>query len=286
MRMAQPKSFFRVFTEGGPLIAVATAAALLLGIAGPALGQGFFNFGGPPQRPQPQPRSGGFGGGWFGGDLFAPFQQQQPKRVVREDFSKAPPPEKHDPAAAPPERNILVLGDGMADWLAYGLEDAYADQPDMGVIRRHKTVSGLIKYQPKGDPADWAAAAKTILAAEKPEAIVVMLGLNDRGAIREPAAEKSDGKPSDKKSDKDKKDARAKPDAKPDGQAGGRSRTARRKPRSPTTRPSIPNCRRKTPPIMTRRRRSRRARARARRTGCMNFARSAGSSSTPRRSRR
>src|SRR6202035_1190333 len=81
------------------------------------------------------------------------------------------------------------------------------------VIRRHKTVSGLIRYQPKGDPADWPAAAKGILATEKPDAIVVMLGLNDRVAMREPAAEKSDGKSSDKKTDK--KDARTKPDAKP-----------------------------------------------------------------------
>ncbi len=99
MRMAQPKSFFRVFTEAGPLIALAVAVALLLGIAGPASAQ-FFNFGGPPQRPQPQPRSNGGGGigGWFGGDLFAPFQQQAPQaRVIREDFSKAPPPEKRDP---------------------------------------------------------------------------------------------------------------------------------------------------------------------------------------------
>ena len=77
---------------------------------------------------------------------------------------------------------MLVLGDAMADWLAYGLEDAYAEQPDIGVIRRHKTVSGLIRYQPKGDPADWPAAAKAILAAEKPDVIVVMLGLNDRVA--------------------------------------------------------------------------------------------------------
>jgi uncharacterized protein len=112
-----------------------------------------------------------------------------------------------------PERNVLVLGDGMADWLAYGLEDTYADQPDMGVIRKPKPYSGLIKYQPKGDPADWAAAAKGILATEKPEAIVVMLGLNDRISMREPVVEKSDAK-SDAKST-DKKDARARPDAKP-----------------------------------------------------------------------
>jgi hypothetical protein len=208
--MHKPRSFFRVFTESGSLIVLAVAVALLAGIVGPASAQ-FFNFGGPP-RPQPPPRSnGGIGGGpggWFGGDLFAPFQQQAPKRI--ENFSKAPPPEKRETV---PDRNVLVLGDGMADWLAYGLEDAYAEQPDMGVIRRHKTVSGLIRYQPKGDPADWAAAAKAILSAEKPDAIVVMLGLNDRVAMREPAAEKSDGKPADKKSDK--KDARARPDGKP-----------------------------------------------------------------------
>ena len=103
---------------------------------------------------------------------------------------------------------MLVLGDAMADWLAYGLEEAYSEQPDMGVIRKHKTVSGLIKYQPRGEPADWVAAAKGILATEKPDAIVVMLGLHDRISLREPAAEKSDGKSADKKADK--KDARAK----------------------------------------------------------------------------
>src|SRR5712671_3763342 len=197
------KSFLRIFTESGPLAALTVAIALLVGIAGPASAQffNFGNFGSPPRPPQAVPQQRG-GGGWFGNDLFAPFQQA-PKRQVREDFSRAPPPEKRDNAA---ERNILVLGDAMADWLAYGLEDAYSEQPDMGVIRKHKTVSGLIKYQPKGEPADWAAAAKGILAAEKPDAIVVMLGLNDRVSMREPAA-------SDKKVDK--KDAKARPDAKP-----------------------------------------------------------------------
>jgi uncharacterized protein len=230
--MANRKSFFRIFTEAGPLIAVTVAVVLLLGIAGPASAQ-FFNFG-PPQRQQRGGGGGGFGGGWFGGDLFAPFQQQAPKqRVIREDFSRAPPPEKRDTV---PERNVLVLGDGMADWLGYGLEDAYADQPEIGVVRRHKTYSGLIKYQPKGEPSDWVAAAKGILATEKPDAIVVMLGLNDRVPMREPAVDKStdaktdakstdgksadgksaDGKTADKKTDP--KDAKAKPDAaaKPD----------------------------------------------------------------------
>src|SRR5260370_24651083 len=213
----KPKKL-RIFAESGPLIALAIAAGMVLGIVGPSSAQ-VFNFGGFQQRPQPQRGGGGFGGGWFGNDTYDPFQQHapQPRRErpqtlppVVEDFSEAPPPEKRDPV---PERHILVLGDAMADWLAYGLESAYAEQPDMGVIRRHKTVSGLIKYQAKGDPADWAAAAKGILAAEKADAIVVMLGLDDRVAIREPAADKSDNKSSDKKNDK--KDAKAGPDGKP-----------------------------------------------------------------------
>jgi hypothetical protein len=217
--MFKPTSFFKLFTETGPLIVLAVAIALLVGIVGPASAQ-FFNFGGPPR---PAPRSnggfGGGGGGWFGGDIFAPFQPQAPKRVYQ-DFSRPPPPEKRETIA---ERNVLVLGDAMADWLAYGLEDAYSDQPDMGVIRKAKTVSGLLKYQPKGDPADWAAAAKGILATEKPDAIVVMLGLNDRVAMREPAAEKSD-KPDDKKDARGKPDAKTKPDAtKPDGAKDAKS---------------------------------------------------------------
>ena len=198
--MRKPKSFLHVFTDTGPLVALSVAIALLVGIVGPASAQ-FFNFGGPSR---PAPRNGG---GWFGGDFFAPFQQTPQQQAPRQDFSRAPGPAKRDTV---PERNVLVLGDAMADWLGYGLEDAYAEQPDMGVIRKHKTVSGLIKYQPRGEPADWAAAAKAILASEKPDAIVVMLGLNDRVAIREAAPEKK----SDKK--EDKKDARGKPgDAKP-----------------------------------------------------------------------
>ncbi|QIG95335.1 MULTISPECIES: SGNH family hydrolase [unclassified Bradyrhizobium] len=211
--MRKPTSFLRIFTEAGPLVALTVALALLIGIAQPASAQffGFPGFGDAPQRRAPPRSGGGGGGGWFGGDFFAPFQQQQQQpqsqqQRPREDFSRAPAPAKREAAA---ERNVLVIGDAMADWLAYGLEDAYSDQPDMGVIRKHKTVSGLIRYQPKGDPADWAAAAKGILATENPDAIVVMLGLNDRTAIREPVVEKK----VDKKDDK--KDPRAKPDAKP-----------------------------------------------------------------------
>ncbi len=208
----------RKSTSGtGLLIALAIAAGMMLAVAGPTSAQ-FFNFGGYPQQPQ---RGGGwFGGGWFGNQPFDPFRPRPPPRQARPpaDFSRAPPPEKRETT---PEHQILVLGDGMADWLAYGLEDAYAEQPDMGVVRKARNTSGLVKYQPKGDPSDWAAAAKVILATEKPDIIVVMLGLNDRVAIREPVTEKSD-KPIDKKNDKAHAKGDGKSDAKPGGKGGAK----------------------------------------------------------------
>jgi len=192
---------------------------MLFGLIGPTSAQ-FFNFGGFQQRSQQQ-----HGGGWFGNDMFEPFQQPAPHPrlyrrqappLVREDFSKAPPPEKREAVA---HQHILVLGDAMADWLAYGLEGVYSEQSDMGVIRKHKTVSGLIRYQPTDEPADWVAAAKSIIASENPDVIVVMLGLDDRTSIHERALEKTDGNSSiDKKVEKKngvKMDATPKPRVEP-----------------------------------------------------------------------
>src|ERR1043166_1481122 len=143
--MLKETRFIKIITEPAPLIVLGVTIALLVGIVGPAYAQ-FFNFGGPPARSR-----GGGGGGWFGSDFFSPFQPQAPKRVYQ-DFSKAPAPEKRE---GTPERNVMVMGDGMADWLAYGLEDAYVEQPDMGVIRKAKNTSGLITYQTKAEQAGW-----------------------------------------------------------------------------------------------------------------------------------
>ena len=68
----------------------------------------------------------------------------------------------------------------MADWLGYGLDETYADQPDTGVVREVRATAGLIRYDPKNETLDWPAVIKDQLATEKPNAIIVMLGLNDR----------------------------------------------------------------------------------------------------------
>ena len=59
----------------------------------------------------------------------------------------------------PPRRQVLVLGDSMADWLAYGLEDALADTPDLAVVRKNRANTGLIRYDSRNEKEDWAQVA-------------------------------------------------------------------------------------------------------------------------------
>ena len=124
-------------------------------------------------------------------DWFEPAQQQQPERAPPPvDYSKAPAPKKADPKAESAVTTpILVLGDSMADWLAYGLELAYADSPEIGILRRHRTNSGLIRTEvrsdPRGEYPDWPQAARELIATQKPKFVLMMVGINDRRQFRE-----------------------------------------------------------------------------------------------------
>jgi hypothetical protein len=105
------------------------------------------------------------------------------KREAPVDFSRAPLPSQKKPEATV---RILVIGDANADWLAYGLEEAYSEKPEIAVLRKHRTDSGLIRYDPRRD-TEWPLAVREILAGEKPQFIVMMIGNNDRQSIREKA---------------------------------------------------------------------------------------------------
>jgi hypothetical protein len=98
------------------------------------------------------------------------------------------------------------MGDGMADWLAYGLEDAFGDAPEIGVIRKNKQRSGLLRYDPKGD-LDWWHVARDILTPEKPNYVVMMLGVSDRDSIRERDVAKEVAKKEAEKKEAEKKNA-------------------------------------------------------------------------------
>ena len=119
---------------------------------------------------------------WFG---TSPSRPRQDARPAQTDFSRAPAPARKPADAPQPTSHVMVLGDSMADWLAYGLEDALSETPEFGVVRKHRTTSGLLRYDPRNETQDWAQAAREIIAAEKPNFIVMMVGLNDRQSIRE-----------------------------------------------------------------------------------------------------
>jgi uncharacterized protein len=184
-------------------------------------GGGFFQnlFGFPRQQQRSYPNDGLYGPG------------ARPPEQPHYDTSRAPPPRKPAPSAEPvvPTTTVVVMGDGMADWLAYGLEDAFSDTPSIAVVRKDHNHSGLLKYDSKSD-LDWWHVARDILAQEKANYVVMMLGVSDRQNIRErdlaKEAEKNKEE-QEKKGDKkdDKKDDKA---DNPDQLLGPESRGKRR----------------------------------------------------------
>jgi len=147
------------------------------------------------------------GGGFFD-NLFGPSNRRGSESEVSQpvDNSRAPSPRKVDPKAEPvtPTTSIVVMGDGMADWLAYGLEDAFSDAPEIGIVRKNKLHSGLLRYEAKGD-LDWWHVARDLLAQEKPNYVVMMLGVGDRQNIREKdLAKEADKKKQPNKTEADK----------------------------------------------------------------------------------
>jgi hypothetical protein len=167
-------------------LVAAAAAGLSLALL-PAQAQFWEPWGGRQQH-QRQPSNP------FGGGFWAPFEHRQQPQPYRDrgdmqqrdmpiDYSRAPPPAQKKPEAT---TNIVVMGDAMADWLALGLEEAFSEKPEIGIVRKHRTESGLIRYDQRRD-IEWAQIAKEIIAAEKPKYIVMMVGNNDRQPIREKA---------------------------------------------------------------------------------------------------
>ena len=155
---------------------------------------------------QRQQHGGFFGfGGLFGGggSNTRSYPGESPPQQPSESLH-APAPRKPDPNAPAPTTSIMVMGDGMADWLAYGLEDAFSDSSEIGIVRKNKINSGLLRYEAKGD-LDWWHVARDLLAQEKPNYVVMMLGISDRQNIRERDLAKEADKTA--KEEQDKKNA-------------------------------------------------------------------------------
>ena len=122
---------------------------------------------------------------FFGGRRsFNPDNPFGPPRPQTFESTRPPPPRKVE---TPSTEMVLVIGDSLADWLGFGLEETFADTPEIGIVRKIRPYSGLVRYEARSDAPDWSQAVKEVLATEKPNAIVVMFGLNDRLPLRDRA---------------------------------------------------------------------------------------------------
>jgi hypothetical protein len=95
------------------------------------------------------------------------------------DKPAAPIPDK---APAGATFVIDVLGDSLGQLVAQGLQEAYADRPEITVVRKAKGDTGLVT----DDFYDWPKAVRELLASnEKISMAVMMIGSNDRQQLRD-----------------------------------------------------------------------------------------------------
>ncbi|WP_296747009.1 DUF459 domain-containing protein [Mesorhizobium sp.] len=111
----------------------------------------------------------------------ADVEQARPKPKARKPKPR-PPAEPETPVVekTPDARIVLVVGDFMAGGLAEGLDTAFADNPAVKVVSRSNGSSGFVR----DDFYNWPAQIKSVIEAEKPAVVVVMLGSNDRQQMR------------------------------------------------------------------------------------------------------
>ena len=77
---------------------------------------------------------------------------------------------------------VLVVGDSLADQLAQGLADAFVvERPEVAIVKKTRGSTGLVR----ADFYDWPAQLPSLIEVEKPSAIAVMLGTNDRQVLRD-----------------------------------------------------------------------------------------------------
>jgi hypothetical protein len=133
----------------------------------------FFPFGPGPRRPPPFPR-----------EAFprpaqpAPVQEPQGGTI----YGSAEAADRHRATQA--EQYVVVLGDSLADNLAQGLADAFFEErPEIAIVKKTRGSSGLVR----ADFYDWPGQAPGLLENEKANAIVIMLGANDRQTLRDDA---------------------------------------------------------------------------------------------------
>ncbi len=118
-------------------------------------------------------------------------RQQPPKRTnaaTRPNRPRAAPARVAAPAVEEPvaiekaanARTVLVVGDFLGSGLAEGLTAQFAQDANVRIVDKTKGSSGLVRE----DVYNWQTSFAALIEEEKPAAVVVMMGSNDRQPLR------------------------------------------------------------------------------------------------------
>ncbi len=103
-----------------------------------------------------------------------------PKKRKPVIAKKPAKPQRQTVQKAQDAKKVLVVGDFMAGNLADGLSERFSDNPDILMVARDNGSSGLVR----DDYYDWPTQLVRIVGEEKPDVLIVMVGANDRQAMR------------------------------------------------------------------------------------------------------
>ena len=110
----------------------------------------------------------------------APVYYSAPVRVA---IPQAAPPAGDK---LPPSYSVAVLGDSLAVQLTQGLQEAFAERPELAFLRKGRESSGLVR----DDFYNWPKSIAELLAGtEHIDLAIMMIGSNDRQALRDGAVD-------------------------------------------------------------------------------------------------
>ena len=113
-----------------------------------------------------------------------PAPSAQPRRtapaVRRSAAPAAPQPVVSAVEKSENARRVLIVGDFVADGMAKGLEEAFADVQNVVIVRQASGSSGFVR----SDFYNWPQEISAIIDEVNPDIVVMQIGSNDRQAMR------------------------------------------------------------------------------------------------------
>jgi hypothetical protein len=128
----------------------------------------------------------------FGGGLRKQRQRSEPPAKTRRvivapnqrgaaaGIAGAQPSQKTVVTKSENAAKVLVVGDFMAGGLHWGLDQAYAGNPDAVIIDKTNGLSGMVRE----DVVNWPEAVGSYIDELKPAIVVMQVGMNDRQQMR------------------------------------------------------------------------------------------------------